>query len=1112
MKEKNEKQNKKKEKMMKKMVIISLFLTFMLGISISASAQVQFYVVPTGGTAGNTNGTGGDPVCDYYNSIRYQVVYTVAELTAAGMMTDTTIERLAWNVTEIPGTLQNYYINMGHTTATNSASHNVDATTQVKDPFSYAVASGWNDITFDETFRWNGTDNLIVEICTGPANPYVSPYGGVQAKTGITSGSRQYRDDGSSACAVNTNSQNSTKPYVRFSGTLPEVPFIMADPNTLAFGYVPSGTTSELSYQLSGTNLTGFPGNIVVTAPANFSVSLTSGSGFAGSINVPYSSATLLATTIYVLFSPTGEPADYSGNITNVGGEAKASANVGVTGSSKLQYCSAGATTCDEYIGRVQVGTIDNSSACTSGGYHDYTAISTDMAKTQSYSITITNPAPYTGDQCGIWVDWNLDGDFNDAGETISVSGGPATFTATIIPPIDAVEESTRMRIRITYTGTLSACGTAQYGEVEDYTINVLRAPDTPAPSALTVTNIKTDAADLNWTENGSATKWDIAYGEVGFDPDNEGDLITGTDIKPYTLSGLRDDTTYQWYVRSDTDTKALSAWAGPSTFKTKMLPVSTFPYTENFEVIPPAGWLVSSATAQNWAISSSASGYGIGSNSAIAQFYNYNNSTPFYLLSPELDISGLAAPMIRFDYAYATYSGEVDQMNVLYSTDGGSNYSTLQEMPGGSDGILNTGGTVTAQFVPTALQWNTFTAALPSGTNLLTFEAISAWGNNLYLDNVTIFNQTYVGQNLYFSEISDNKAGEADGTGFIEIFNPNQYAIDLGGLLIERGTNDGGNNFVADGTRFTIPAGKSIAANGFFVISNGSDLVAFNTAWGVSLTTQKFVQGNANLEITNGHAYGLNDGAKAIIEYSPEIPSEERAVQTMPGNWIERTSPELGEPGGFGDDEGPLPVVLATFTAQFVNEDLTIFWATHSEVNNSHWNIWRATTDTYDSAIKLNPEPINGMGTSNELTEYQYVDATEVINQTTYYYWLESVDYAGHSAFYGSISISVDMPDNPEVPQIVILGLHQNYPNPFNPDTKIQFAVETAGKAQLTIYNAKGQRIATVYNGEVEANKYYDATWNGKDKTGKDVASGVYMYRLETTNKTYMKKMLLIK
>nr|NQU93732.1 hypothetical protein [Bacteroidota bacterium] len=99
-----------------------------------------------------------------------------------------------------------------------------------------------------------------------------------------------------------------------------------------------------------------------------------------------------------------------------------------------FDYCSASGG-CEEYISRVQIGSIDNSSDCDE--YSDYTEQSTDIPMNGFAEITITNGAGWSSDQCGIWVDWNRDDDFNDAGETISVSGTPGygPYTANIDPP-----------------------------------------------------------------------------------------------------------------------------------------------------------------------------------------------------------------------------------------------------------------------------------------------------------------------------------------------------------------------------------------------------------------------------------------------------------------------------------------------------------------------------------------------------------------------------------------------------------------------------------------------------------------------------------------------------
>jgi len=140
------------------------------------------------------------------------------------------------------------------------------------------------------------------------------------------------------------------------------------------------------------------------------------------------------------------------------------------------KFCDASGSNLTEYqyIMGVEVGSINNIPTGNSH-YADYTSLSTEMGKEISYPITVTRGNPWEGDECAVWVDWNQDWDFYDAGEQITLTLNPNTFTGTITPPADAVMGDTRMRVRIMWNHTPVPCGDTDYGEVEDYTITVVR-------------------------------------------------------------------------------------------------------------------------------------------------------------------------------------------------------------------------------------------------------------------------------------------------------------------------------------------------------------------------------------------------------------------------------------------------------------------------------------------------------------------------------------------------------------------------------------------------------------------------------------------------------------
>ncbi len=156
--------------------------------------------------------------------------------------------------------------------------------------------------------------------------------------------------------------------------------------------------------------------------------------------------------------------------------------SITMTVNTVISYCAASTTTITyERITNVTCGSINNSS--TNSSYTNYTSLSTNVSVGVPRSITVTIGNAYSSDRVLIWVDWNNNGILTDAGEAVYASAaGVGPFSTSFTPPAGTTIGSKRMRIRLTDSAAganLTPCGASTYGEVEDYTLNVVAAMPT---------------------------------------------------------------------------------------------------------------------------------------------------------------------------------------------------------------------------------------------------------------------------------------------------------------------------------------------------------------------------------------------------------------------------------------------------------------------------------------------------------------------------------------------------------------------------------------------------------------------------------------------------------
>lgn len=250
-------------------------------------------------------------------------------------------------------------------------------------------------------------------------------------------------------------------------------------------------------------------------------------------------------------------------------------------------YCSTTYTsgcggTGSDAIVNVTLNTLNNSSGCAPAPYYTFFNNVTvpDIQQGIQQTITISFGAD-ASQYAGVWIDYNQDGDFDDAGEFVANNtvnaGSNGVLNLTFTVPLTATLGQTRMRVRGGNDSPLTntPCGTSSsnWGETEDYIVNITVAPPCLPATSLSVSNIADSSAVVSWTSDAGNTST-IEYGPTGFVL-GTGTLV-GNATSPYTLTNLLPQTSYQVYVIDTCPGNVVTPPTGPVSFTTQCSP---FPY-----------------------------------------------------------------------------------------------------------------------------------------------------------------------------------------------------------------------------------------------------------------------------------------------------------------------------------------------------------------------------------------------------------------------------------------------------------------------------------------------------------------------------------------------------
>ncbi len=253
-------------------------------------------------------------------------------------------------------------------------------------------------------------------------------------------------------------------------------------------------------------------------------------------------------------------------------------------------YCtSSGNSSSYEWIKTVAVGSFTNNSGA--AGYTNFTNLTVSLAAGSTNPVTLTPGFASTAynEYWKIWIDFNKDGDFDDAGEQVFGAGlSKAAVTGNMTIPSTA-NGSTRMRVSMKYNGQQTTCETFAYGEVEDYTVTFTSAGDTQPPTApvLSSTGSTENSIGLSWT---AATD---NVGVTGYDVYANGVLKGTTTSLTFTVSGLSAGTSYSLYV------KAKDAAGNSTNSNTISVTTPTAP-----DITPPSAFVVNSTSSTSGSIS----------------------------------------------------------------------------------------------------------------------------------------------------------------------------------------------------------------------------------------------------------------------------------------------------------------------------------------------------------------------------------------------------------------------------------------------------------------------------------------------------------------------------
>ena len=187
------------------------------------------------------------------------------------------------------------------------------------------------------------------------------------------------------------------------------------------------------------------------------------------------------------------------------------------------------------------------------------------------------------------------------------------------------------------------------------------------------------------------------------------------------------------------------------------------------------------------------------------------------------------------------------------------------------------------------------------------------------------------------------------------------------------------------------------------------------------------------------------------------------------------------------------LPVELTSFDALANGSDVLLAWSTASETNNAGFSVEYEVGSNVFAEIGY----VGGYGTTREPKEYSF--SVNDLDPGLHRFRLKQIDFDGTFEYSAIVEAVVTVPDR--------FLIEPAYPNPFNPTTTLRFAVAAEQHVEVTLVNAAGQTIRTLYSGTVTANEMQQLTVDAAT-----LPSGTYLVHFNGDGISATERIVLMK